>query len=119
MPYTGSPLTPDPNKKYSFSFHNDIKNEKNNVRKSANPQNLKDEIMNNKEIKDLLNKYEMLFYHNFISILFLFSSLSYVFFVWIIFFFLIWILLSSSFYSWIILFIIIYFNILIYLIYYN
>ena len=59
MPYTGSPLTPDPNKKYSFSFHNDIKNEKNNVRKSANPQNLKDEIMNNKEIKDLLNKYEM------------------------------------------------------------
>ena len=52
-------MTPDANKKYSFSFHNDIKNEKNKVRKSANPQNLKDEIMNNKEIKDLLNKYEM------------------------------------------------------------
>ena len=72
-------MTPDANKKYSFSFHNDIKNEKNKVRKSANPQNLKDEIMNNKEIKDLFNKYEMLFYHNFISILFLFSSLFYVF----------------------------------------
>ena len=30
-------MTPDANKKYSFSFHNDIKNEKNKVRKSANP----------------------------------------------------------------------------------
>ena len=73
-------MIPDANKKYSFAFHNDIKNEKNKVRKSANPQNLKDEIMNNKEIKDLFNKYEMLFYHILISILFLFSSLSLRFF---------------------------------------
>ena len=51
-------MTPSTNKKYSFSYHNDIKCDKNKIRKSANPQNL-DEIMNNKEIKDLLYNYEM------------------------------------------------------------
>ena len=52
-------MTPESNKKYSFSFNNDLKKEKKLIRKSANPQNLKVEIMNNKEIKELLNQYEM------------------------------------------------------------
>ncbi len=47
-------FTPDSsNKILCYNF------DKKKIRKSANPQNLKDEIMNNQEIKDLLLNYEI------------------------------------------------------------